>query len=223
MLYNLVLLQEPYIYEIAFDVDADINVNRNIICGKNVTAYSDVHAITPYKFGKKHGIQKFYNDDGKVNEKCTYKYGVLHGWYFDKTNAYRIISGKYAKGLKAGLWKYEYQDCTTVTIEYVDDHVNGWVKHYSFGILQLQGKRIGETRVGKWCYFDYDGHKTKVEFYKNGGLVKEVTYHANGCQKRETTFDITREYDSNGSEIYRDAGCAMFYPDKMTFMLRSFK
>lgn len=148
MLRDLVLLEEPYIYEIAIDDD-------NIRCGKLITILRDKYCIASYKFGQRHGFQKFYNDNGSLITLQGYKYGLFHGRFFDKSDSYCIMSGRYIKGLPCGLWKYKYQSGAMTTINYDNDDGSGWVRtYYSSGSLHSQGRRFGVTNIGQWYYYD---------------------------------------------------------------------
>lgn len=207
MLLDLVLLQEPYVYEIAFS-DYYVRINRDIKYGKLIELFKDSYCITNYKFRQSHGIHKMYNINGKILKRYTYKYDVPHGRHYDYSNPNYITSGQYIKGLQSGLWKYKYPNGDVETLEYVDDRINGLVKwYYSSGALAMQGRQFGSNRDGKWNYFDINGHKNESEFYKAGNCVRKVTYHANGCKKLNTSFRSTFiteiEYDSNGHEINR--------------------
>lgn len=197
MLWNLILLCDQYTYEIA--------IYDNIRCGKCIGICKDTYRITSYKFGKKHGIQECYNYDDKLIEKSTYKHDVLHGLYYNVNGMDLIVSGKYIKDLRHGLWKYIFPDGDMQTIRFISGNINGWFKsYYSSGALRLQGKQIGDIRVGEWCYYSHEGHKSKIEFYENNELVKGITYYTNGCKKLEVTHNLTIEYDTNGCEISRD-------------------
>lgn len=166
MLWNLVLLGGPYIYEIVVSLDNNDDYDKCIVkYGKLIIIRGNEYSLINYKFGKKHGSLKIYKDNNII-EMDIYKYGQLHGESYDATRSGLVISGKYVKNLKCGIWTYKYEDGSMYTMEFVKGDVNVLMKYYySSGDLHVQGKQIGNKRVGKWYYFTPDGHTYNVKYY----------------------------------------------------------
>ena len=159
---------------------------------------------TPYKDGKKNGLEKCYYDDGKLSSTRPY--------INDKD------TGEAKDYYESGKLEYENTDSTVMkwyengNLEWVDywkNHKkNGMSKsYYEDGKLELE------------CLFtDGKAEGVAMEYYENGVIKRKTTYvndKKNGVEKEyfetgklksETMYTngiagTTKNYDENGNEI----------------------
>jgi hypothetical protein len=49
------------------------------------------------------------------------------------------------------------------------------LKFYGNGNKKVEGIKVKKFKDGTWRYYDVDGYLSKIERYKNGKLIKEMT------------------------------------------------
>ncbi len=118
----------------------------------NGTSISEMGEI---KNGYKNGLwQMYFESNGNVNQELLYVDGKMEGhqkFYFESGNLY--LEGLMKNDLKEGEWKWYYENGNlSSTVSYVNDKKEG---------TQILWSEAGE--------------KVKVEEYKNGELMEEIT------------------------------------------------
>jgi antitoxin component YwqK of YwqJK toxin-antitoxin module len=140
-----------------------------------ITRYSQDGKIE-YEKGMKDGIddgpERFYDESGKVVSEIIYKNGKAEGKSFTFYN--RGNSDAY---LQTGYYKNGLQDG-----EYSEIYDNGTVK--------VKGKYLNGKKEGVWETNKEDGSKRPTEEFKEGEVIRRITYFTDGKIEMERNFDL---------------------------------
>ncbi|MDH6305578.1 antitoxin component YwqK of YwqJK toxin-antitoxin module [Parabacteroides sp. PH5-13] len=158
------------------------------------TTYSQAGTLT-YEKGMKEGIEdgpeRRYDDNGELVYDNTYKDGKQVG------KSFAIIN----KGLTG-----EY----TQTAYYKDGKYDGeYLETYKDGDVKVKGKYINGKKDGLWESLHSDGsRKGGSETYKNGVVIRRVTYYTDGSIEMERNFNdqgkqhgIEKKYAYEGGHL----------------------
>ena len=166
----------------------------NIICknGNGVFTWYHSHNNTvsstgAYKYGKRDGLWKYYNTEGRIIEEDNYKDGrfyVINCW--DDDGLDRIVSdgnGKYERHFKNGKLK--------VSGEYKDGVREGeWIWYYWNGEVENKCFYNNGVREGESIRYYSNGEVSFKGFYKNGVLRgKAYWYYNDGRLLNERSYD----------------------------------
>lgn len=165
--------------------------------------------VTPYVNGKKEGISKYYNENGKLITEITYsndqKIKELENEYYNtgELNYIRTIKNDKVEGLVTKYYKngkiemqanlisgsfdgefkkyYENGNYERVN-NYVNGKLNGPdIKYFQNGKLQWEVNYINNKEEGTYKEYYPSGQLKHLGFYKNGKLEGEaLTYYENG-------------------------------------------
>lgn len=147
-----------------------------------------------YKDGEGDGPERKYDEEGNLTLEMTFKDGKQEGKSFQairSANAtdYRITE-YFKNGKKEGDYLEEYKD----------------------GTVKAKGKHIDGKKEGLWELFKADGaRKGDAETYKNGVVIKRVSYFTDGKVKMEREYNeqgkqhgAEREYAYEGGELVNE-------------------
>lgn len=122
--------------------------------------------------GTDNGPERRYSNDGELVYEAMYKDGKMEGKAFQKIN----------RGNPDAYTKTEYYKNGKHEGEYLEVFENGTVK--------TKGKYIDGQKDGLWESFNKDGkRKGNSETYKNGKVIKRVTYYTDGSVEMERNFN----------------------------------
>ncbi|MCB1156275.1 MAG: LIC20035 family adhesin [Leptospiraceae bacterium] len=123
---------------------------------------------TPYKNGKKDGIEKKYKEDGLQIEETTYVDGLMEGPYWQKTRkGLWKLKGRYSNDLEEGKWIEYYAEDADLVINNIA-HYRAGKKHGAYISYFKDGKTVqaqgdytsdagGYWKVGKWNFYYESG------------------------------------------------------------------
>ncbi|SDP96056.1 hypothetical protein SAMN05428975_4141 [Mucilaginibacter sp. OK268] len=116
--------------------------------------------IPPGKF-------KIYNRDPKKQDSAF----AQGGNFIDQT-------GVYLNGKKNGSWMSYNHQKPAFLYTYQDDIQNGLYQSYNYssGKVLVEGNFINNVRQGDWNSLSYYGDIIKTEVYKEGKIVKTISY-----------------------------------------------
>jgi len=170
--------------------------------GERLSYYRDgitVNVKTPFVKGKVNGAVVRYSEDGKKEYEKTMKDGLDDGperTYKDGEVMSEIVfkNGK-AEGESFSIYNKGSNDCYKTTAFYKSGQYDGnYKEEYCNGSPKISGKYISGKKDGLWEYYKQDGSRRKpTEGYKDGELIKKITYYING------NIDTERNY-KNGKE-----------------------
>lgn len=91
---------------------------------------------------------------------------------------YVAESGVYLNGKKNGVWKIYNHGKLASAETYEDDVLNGLYQSFGFdsGHVVVEGNIINNVRQGDWNTLAYNGDIIKTELYKDGEIIKTVSY-----------------------------------------------
>ncbi|MEO1814052.1 MAG: DUF6055 domain-containing protein [Acetobacterium sp.] len=123
---------------------------------------------TPYYEGQVHGIQTFWYENGKMEERFVFEHGKLQGaresWH---ENGQLALACSYANNLLNGSYKT-------------------W---FDSGILSSEGSYVNDNKEGLWTFWYGDGTKMSIHTYVNGEWHgPATTWYDNGVKESEGTY-----------------------------------
>ncbi|GHV56292.1 hypothetical protein FACS1894182_02540 [Bacteroidia bacterium] len=141
-----------------------------------------------YEKGMKDGIddgpERRYDESGKVIAETIYKNGKAEGKSF----------AIYNKGNSDAYMKTEFYKNGVLDGDYSEKYENGTVK--------TKGKYLNGKKEGVWEINKEDGSKRPTEEYRNGNVIKRITYFTDGKVEMERNFDengkqhgVEKKYD----------------------------
>lgn len=158
------------------------------------TAYSEEGKLT-YEKGMKEGVdegpERKYDESGELIYETTYKNGKEDGKSFQLIN----------RGSS---------DAYTLTKQYKNGKYDGeYLEVYEDGTIKTKGNYIDGKKDGLWESFKQDGsRKGASETFKNGTVIKKVTYYTDGSVEMERNFNdqgkqhgIEKKYAFDGGEL----------------------
>lgn len=110
---------------------------------------------------------------------------------------YIQYTGYYFNGKKNGKWEERSTKGKLLNIStYKDDVLNGLYQVYDVnsGMLLAEGNMINNVREGEWNTLSYKGEKITSSFYKNGKIIKNVSYLSNK-KFQNNAIDAKTNYD----------------------------
>lgn len=119
---------------------------------------------------KKEGVWRFYDGQGILASKETYKDGVKEGEYL-VYNLNGSISRQtyFVNGIENGYRKTFDKEGNLLTEgEIVDGQSDGVHKIYRNGVINIEGAYKHAVRDGEWRYYDEKGQVYKIEVYELG-------------------------------------------------------
>ncbi len=151
----------------------------------------------PYKNGKKSGLSKEFDQNGKLI--CITEYSndyVINREYINRTDN---------KGMKQGYWKTFYpNDKIEKEIYYVNDTISGTYKEFSQTGSLIKQEHYFKGVLLKDSLSDSTDIQWKEEFYENG----HRKYY--GAYRQGIKIGIHKEYDPSGNTVtakeYNDSG-----------------
>lgn len=95
--------------DIAYLIKRKIRDSLTVCRFNQVCRTANLHQVQTLPNGEKHGLWKYYYNNGHFWYEGTHKDGKRHGlWKWYLQNGQRHTKGTYRDGLKHGLWKYYY-------------------------------------------------------------------------------------------------------------------
>lgn len=151
---------------------------KGVVDGTVFSYYPDgsVKMEKNWKNGVDEGIERSYNENGKLWSETTYKNGKQEGKsVMNITGNSSDQNYSQTAFLKNGLREGEFSEI------------------YENGTIKEKGNYLNGNKNGLWEYNKADGTKNLTEGYKDGILIKKITYYPNG------NIDIERNY-KNGKQ-----------------------
>jgi antitoxin component YwqK of YwqJK toxin-antitoxin module len=188
-----------------------------------------------YKNGYLNGVAITYQPDGTIKERIPYRNSKINGKYiryyqhekieyekemtdgiengierfYDKTG--RIIAETFYKNGKIdgkSFFYYERGEETFLSVaHYKDGELNGeYSEIFGDGSIKTKGKYIEGKKEGIWESYKSDKTRRPTEEYKDGTLIRKITYHSNGNIEMERNYNIDgrldgieKKYDQDGN------------------------
>ncbi|QNR24009.1 toxin-antitoxin system YwqK family antitoxin [Croceimicrobium hydrocarbonivorans] len=128
-----------------------------------------------YANKQKDSVWTYFNQEGDVIARITFKNGVQNGPAIKyHTNGKPAESVDYKNGKKSGPWVQYYESGHMMSQgQYVDDNLEGEVTYfYSNGKPRSRGHYKGGLMVGTWYFFTEDLKLDYKEVWKNGRKVE---------------------------------------------------
>lgn len=154
----------------------------NVFRGKTGNCYSfqygdgkKLAAEGLFKQQQKDSVWTYYNAEGQVIGRETYKNGVKDGPVINYFSNGKIAeSVNYVKDQKQGEWRQFYESGAPMAKgTYVDGSLHGEASYYySSGKLRLRGSYIHGLMDGPWYYFDSNLKITKKEIWRRGRQIE---------------------------------------------------
>jgi antitoxin component YwqK of YwqJK toxin-antitoxin module len=151
------------------------------------TRYSSnnkVESEKSMKEGVEDGPERSYDETGKLVSETIYKDGKPEGKSFTHYNRGSSDAYKRTAFYKNGLLEGEYSEI------------------YDNGAVKLKGKYINGKKDGVWESNKQDGSHRPTETFKNGEVIKRITYFTDGKVEMERNFDengkqhgVEKKYD----------------------------
>jgi antitoxin component YwqK of YwqJK toxin-antitoxin module len=168
--------------KIKYYADGTIQSKVKLKNGKvdgTITRYAQ-NGKLEYEKGMKDGIdegpERSYDESGELVAETTYKNGKAEGKSF----------AHYNRGNGDAYRKTEYYKNGLLDGEYTEIYDNGTVK--------TKGKYLNGKKEGVWETNKEDGAKKPTEEYKDGEVIKRITYFTDG------KVEMERNFDSNGKQ-----------------------
>lgn len=185
--------------------------------GNKITYYSDgktLESVTPFTKGEVVGVIEKYYMNGKKESEKGMKNGVEDGpdrKYDENGNltAETIYKNGRPDGKSfANMYSSKSGDYMRTT-NYKDGQLDGdYSEVYANGTVKVKGKYKGGKKIDIWEANDSDGKKLPTEVYKDGDLVKKVTYYTNDNVDTEKEYQngkehgVVRHYTPDGTLMY---------------------
>ncbi len=186
--------------------------------GELIRYYNDgktVREKATMKNGKVNGIATSYSEDGKLTNEKGMKDGVEDGpeRRYDKdgklTYEANFKNGK-QEGKSFRTTFMGNSETYTTTEYYKNGKLEGEYKEvYGDGTVRTKGKYIDGKKDGLWEVYKPDGsRKGNTETFKNGVVIKRITYYTDGSVEMERNFNeqgkqhgLEKKYEFDGGEL----------------------
>lgn len=142
----------------------------------NYNEYGKKRAEGEYWDKKKHGLWKYFNDNGRVILIEDYHNGIPEGEWIKCYDDGRPLEIKhYTSGKLNGVFMEFYPDSLiSVKGNYKDGMMDGPINYYYLdGKVMISGNMNKELRDGVWMYFNERSQSDKRLTFSLGNLVKE--------------------------------------------------
>lgn len=187
--------------------------SKGVLNGEVITYYSDgktVESVTPFSEGEVVGIAVKYYPDGKKESEKGMKNRVEDGpdRKYDENGNIKAET-IYKNGKPDGK---SFANITSNTGDYLrtsfykDGLPEGeYSEVFTDGTIKIKGKYKNGKKEGEWIANKQDGKKQPTEVYKDGDLVKKITYFTNDNveiekeMKNGKAHGKTKQYTSDGT------------------------
>ncbi|WP_460562338.1 toxin-antitoxin system YwqK family antitoxin [Ferruginibacter profundus] len=168
----------------------------------------DKYATIEWKNGLKNGTEKYFNTNGTIQYKLTFKNGILNGYCeVNWSEGEKNYNGYYKMGYRDSIWTYydnsnKSNDTSDYWVARQYKYVNG--KKYLLSAWNKKGTQVLFNGTGSLESTDYDSF-TNVNNYKNGlrngnwietnpdgTLYNEKTYKDNLLVKEIEYYDSNK-------------------------------
>ena len=177
-----------------------MNYAGGLLNGERARYYPDGTTVmekTTLKNGKINGTSSAYSQDGKLTFEKGFKEGVDDGpeRRFDENTGDLIAETAYVNGKQEGksIQKINRGSSTayTITRYYKNGMQDGeYQEVYEDGTVKEKGRYIDGKKDGLWEAFKQDGsRKGNSETFKNGTVIKRITYYTDGSVEMERHFN----------------------------------
>jgi antitoxin component YwqK of YwqJK toxin-antitoxin module len=179
------------------------NYSKGWLNGETIKFYADGTAVQTkvnLKNGKADGTITRYTPDGKLEYEKSMKDGIEEGAERSYDVSGKVVSetvfkngkaeGKsfahYNRGSRDAYLKTEYYKAGVLDGDYSEIYANGTVK--------VKGKYLNGKKEDVWEANKEDGKKKPTETFKNGNLIKRITYFT------DDKIEMERNFDENGKQ-----------------------
>ncbi len=156
---------------------------------------------------KKDSTWNYYNQNGTLISKDTYKSGRKHGEalkFYRSGDTSQISHWK--NGEKHGKYKQYFENGNKKLLSnYKNDKVDGYVTvFYPDGTKKIEGKYEDNLKEGKWVYFDEQRDTSQVITYKNGTPLNENKLKRQEYQEILELENNKGKFQSPREEFYKN-------------------
>ena len=176
----------------------EMNYSKGYLTGEKISYYGDGKTIkekATIKNGKADGVVSNYSQTGKLEYEKGMKEGIDEGpeRRYDETGkviAETIYKNGKAEGKSFALINKGSSDAYTKTAYYKNGVLDGDYSEISEnGTVKVKGKYLNGKKEGVWEVKKTDGSLQPTEEFKNGNVVKRITYFTDGNVEMERNFD----------------------------------
>jgi antitoxin component YwqK of YwqJK toxin-antitoxin module len=174
------------------------NYTKGYLNGELISYHGDGKAVRSkviMKKGKADGLITRYSSDGKKEYEKGMKDGVDEGAERSYDKSENVVSeiifknGK-AEGKSFAHYNSGNSDAYLKTEYYKNGLLDGeYSEVYDDGTVKLKGKYINGKKDGVWTNNKPNGSPHPTEEYKNGEVIKRITYFTDGKTEMERNFD----------------------------------
>jgi antitoxin component YwqK of YwqJK toxin-antitoxin module len=188
-----------------------MNYSKGFLNGEKINYYGDGTTMkekVTLKNGKADGMIIRYSQNGKVEYEKGMKDGIDEGpeRRYDETGkvvAETIYKNGKAEGKSFALYNKGNSDAYTKTEYYKNGVLDGnYSEIYENGTVKVKGKYVNGKKDSLWETNKEDGSRKPTEEYKNGNVIKRITYFTDGKVEMERNFDenskqhgVEKKYD----------------------------
>lgn len=194
-----------------------MNYAGGLLNGERIKYFQDgttVKEKATFLKGKINGISTAYSPDGKLISEKGMKDGAEDGpeRKYDEQTGELISDATYANGKQEGKFMQKINrgssDAYTRTQYYKGGFYNGeCLEVYENGTIKTKGNYINGKKDGLWESFKPDGtRKGNSETYKNGTVIKRVTYYTDGSVEYERNYNEQGKQDGPEKKYAYDGG-----------------
>ncbi|MDR0543095.1 MAG: hypothetical protein LBH19_12910 [Dysgonamonadaceae bacterium] len=199
---------EYYKYNVLSEVK---NYSKGYLNGEVISYYGDGKTVknkATVKNGKVDGPVYRYSQDGRLEYEKGMKDGIDDGpeRRYDESGkviAETIYKNGKAEGKSFAIYNKGYSDAYVKTECYKNGILDGdYSEKYENGTVKTKGKYLNGKKEGVWETNKEDGSKRPTEEYKNGNVIKRITYFTDGKVEMERNFNengkqhgVEKKYD----------------------------
>jgi len=139
--------------------------------------------------GKKDGLWKNWQEDGKIDTEYHYKDDILHGrFYVYYSNGKLEKRGSYLKGKRDSIWEWWYESSEKLQAvkHYKDNEFHGLLSgYYENGSLEVEGNYINGKRDGLWQWWHENGRIYCKTEHTNGEIESQTKWNEDGSKRKK--------------------------------------